>query len=109
MPATFAYREYADERASAGSHDVRGSADLLLTSAHPQGGNAIGTVVGPDFAVAGAEQLYLCDASVFPTSVHVNPQLTVMGLAEYAARQLLGTPAPRAGRAAPASAPTAPA
>jgi choline dehydrogenase-like flavoprotein len=35
------------------------------------------------------ENLYLCDASVFPTSVHVNPQLTVMGMAQYAAKTIL--------------------
>jgi choline dehydrogenase-like flavoprotein len=27
---------------------------------------------------------------VFPSSVHVNPQLTVMGLAQYASRRILG-------------------
>ena len=37
---------------------------------------------------ARSRNLYLCDASVFPTSVHVNPQLTVMGMAQYAARRL---------------------
>ena len=110
MPATFGFREYAGEAALARlPADIRGSADLLLTSAHPQGGNAIGTVVGADFRVDGTENLYLCDASAFPTSVHVNPQLTVMGLAEYAARSLLERPAPRIGRAAPDHAPTAPA
>ena len=55
-----------------------------MTSAHPQGGNALGAVVDEDFRVRGFENLYLCDASVFPTSVHVNPQLTVMGMAQYA-------------------------
>jgi len=29
---------------------------------------------------------------VFPSSVHVNPQLTVMGLAQYAAQRILGRP-----------------
>jgi choline dehydrogenase-like flavoprotein len=43
--------------------------------------------------VRGFENLYVCDASVFPTSVHVNPQLTVMGMAQYAAGRILG-PAP---------------
>ena len=68
---------------------MREAGDLLLTSAHPQGGNAIGAVVDEDFRVDGIENLYLCDASVFPTSVHVNPQLTVMGMAEYASRRIL--------------------
>ena len=60
-----------------------------MTSAHPQGGNALGAVVDADFRVRGFKNLYLCDASVFPTSVHVNPQLTVMGMAQYAARRIL--------------------
>ena len=90
MPATFAWREYF----RAGDLDdleraVRDPGDLLMTSAHPQGGNALGDVVDEDFRVRGFKNLYLCDASVFPTSVHVNPQLTVMGLAEYAAKRIL--------------------
>ena len=64
--------------------------DLLMTSAHPQGGNAIGDVVDEDFRVRGLANLLLCDASVFPTSLHVNPQLTVMGMAQYAAGRILG-------------------
>jgi choline dehydrogenase-like flavoprotein len=46
-------------------------------------------VVGPDFRVHGFANLFLCDASVFPTSVGVNPQLTVMGMAQYAANRTL--------------------
>jgi choline dehydrogenase-like flavoprotein len=73
---------------------VRETGDLLMTSAHPQGGNALGAVVDEDFRVRGFKNLYLCDASVFPTSVHVNPQLTVMGMAQYAARRVLGAELP---------------
>ena len=52
MPATFAFREYASEAALTRlPADLRGAGDLLMTSAHPQGGNAIGSVVGPDFRV----------------------------------------------------------
>ena len=47
-------------------------------------------VVDENFRVRGMDNLYLCDASVFPTSVHVNPQLTVMGMAQYAARKIIG-------------------
>lgn len=69
---------------------VRDDADILLGTGHPQGGNALGvspsnSVVGPDFRVFGYRNLYVCDASVFPTATTVNPQLTVMGLAQYAA------------------------
>ena len=63
---------------------------IALGTGHPQGGNAISTdprrgVVGPDFRVHGYENLYVCDASVFPSSTTVNPQLTIMSLAHYAA------------------------
>jgi glycine/D-amino acid oxidase-like deaminating enzyme len=92
MPATFAWQEYRSEADLKGlDRAVRETGDLLMTSAHPQGGNAIGTVVDEDFRVRGFKNLYLCDASVFPTSLHVNPQLTVMGMAQYAARRVLAT------------------
>jgi choline dehydrogenase-like flavoprotein len=94
MPATFAWQEYrTPDSLSQLPGRILESGDLLMTSAHPQGGNALGTVVDENFRVGGIDNLYLCDASVFPTSVHVNPQLTVMGLAQYAARRILG-PAP---------------
>lgn len=63
---------------------------VTLGTGHPQGGNAISFdprrgVVDEHFRVHGYENLHVCDASVFPSSVTVNPQLTVMGLAHYAA------------------------
>lgn len=63
---------------------------IALGTGHPQGGNALSTdpkrgVVGPDFRVHGYDNLYVCDASVFPSSLTVNPQLTIMSLAHYAA------------------------
>jgi choline dehydrogenase-like flavoprotein len=95
MPATFKWHafESREQLDRLGEH-VRQDGDLMLTSAHPQGGNAIGErgqgVVDPGFRVHGFDNLFLCDASVFPTSVHVNPQLTVMGMAYYAAERILG-------------------
>jgi len=41
--------------------------------------------VDPEFRVYGYDNLFVCDASVFPGSIGVNPQLTVMALADYAA------------------------
>ena len=91
MPSTFRYIpcttvKELDEIDRA----VRDNTDITVHSSHPQGGNALSRdpskgVVGPDFRVHGTERLYLCDASVFPASITVNPQLTVMGLAEMAA------------------------
>ena len=90
MPATFAWREYREpQELSDLPKRILESGDLLMTSAHPQGGNALGAVVGAGFKVDGMDNLYLCDASVFPTSVHVNPQLTVMGMAQYAAETII--------------------
>jgi choline dehydrogenase-like flavoprotein len=114
MPATFAYHEFTSEGSLDGlSSLARDSADLLLTSAHPQGGNPVGEpgeggVVGPDFRVHGFANLYVCDASVFPSSVAVNPQLTVMGIAQYAAARITGV-APRIVRQAPLPPGTVPA
>ena len=66
---------------------------LTLGTGHPQGGNAMSRdprrgVVGPDFRVHGYDNLYICDASVFPSSLTVNPQLTIMTLAHYAAARI---------------------
>ncbi len=63
-------------------------------SSHPQGGNPMSDdpelgVVGTDFAVHGVKGLFVCDASVFPDSVEVNPMHTVMALAQYGAPQIL--------------------
>jgi len=61
---------------------------ISVGSAHPQGGNVMGgqgmegrSVVDSHSKVRGLDNLYVCDASVFPTSLGVNPQLTVMALA----------------------------
>lgn len=66
---------------------------ISLGTGHPQGGNALSRdpkrgVVDADFRVHGFGNLHICDASVFPTSLTVNPQLTVMSLAHYAASRI---------------------
>jgi choline dehydrogenase-like flavoprotein len=92
MPSTFAYYEYdREDQLAKLSEVVRDNTDIQLGTGHPQGGNALGPtasegVVDPrSFRVHGLANLHVCDASVFPTSIGVNPQLTVMALAEYAA------------------------
>jgi hypothetical protein len=74
---------------------VRNNPDgLMLGSAHPQGGNRMGEnenecVVDSNCKVFGFDNLYVCDASVFPTALGVNPQLTVMALATITANKII--------------------
>jgi choline dehydrogenase-like flavoprotein len=91
MPSTFQFHEFRDESEVDRLDDyVTKSHYLSIGSGHPQGGNALSGdrrkgVVDPSFRVHGFENLFVCDASVFPTATTVNPQLTVMALADYAA------------------------
>jgi choline dehydrogenase-like flavoprotein len=91
MPNTFRYHEFTKvEQLSELRRYVKDATDLAVGTGHPQGGNALGedrstSVVRPDFRVHGTRHVFACDASVFPSSVTVNPQLTVMALADYAA------------------------
>jgi len=63
--------------------------DIQISTAHPQGGNCLSAdargVVRPDFRVHHTRDLYVVDASVFPTSLGVNPHWTVMAMADLAA------------------------
>lgn len=95
MPNTFRFHELTDaSQLDVLDRYVRDARDLAVGTGHPQGGNALGSdpdraVVDPeDFRVHGTQHVHVCDASVFPTSVTVNPQLTVMALAEYAAPRI---------------------
>ena len=70
--------------------------DLTMLSSHPQGGNPMSDnrslgAVGSDFRVHGYANLYVCDASVFPTSIRIDPQLTIMAMADYAWTHFLST------------------
>lgn len=99
IPATFIDRELSagqhksyDELLKAIDERVKKPEDLTLSSAHPQGGNPMSDdpgigVVTSEFRVHGYANLYVCDASVFPTTIHINPQLTIMALADYFVNQ----------------------
>jgi choline dehydrogenase-like flavoprotein len=65
-----------------------------LGTAHPQGGMPWSDdpkhgAVDRDFRLHGFANLYACDASVFPTSVGVNPAESVMAVADYGAQRIL--------------------
>lgn len=73
---------------------MRSQRDFSLGSAHPQGGNPLAEdpgvgVVGHDFGVHGFDNLSVFDASVFPTSVRVNPVHTLLALGKCAAPRVL--------------------
>ena len=90
MPNTFKYYEFKNREEVNKLHEyVRDSSEIALGTGHPQGGNILtGSpdtgVVNPEFKVYGYDNLYVCDASIFPTSLGVNPQVTVMAMADYA-------------------------
>lgn len=59
---------------------------LALNSVHPQGSCPLDAkrgrgVVDPNGRVWGESDVYLCDTSIFPSSVGVPPQITTMALA----------------------------
>ena len=93
MPATFRYQEFTNpdqlDELDVGRF-VKDASDISVNTGHPQGGNPISRdpqrgVVDETLRVHGFDNLHVCDASVFPTAITVNPQLTVMALAHYAA------------------------
>jgi choline dehydrogenase-like flavoprotein len=65
-----------------------------MVSYHPQGTMRMGadpqkSVVNPKGETHDVKGLYVADASLFPTSILVNPQITVYGMSNYIADQLL--------------------
>lgn len=69
--------------------EIREADDVTLSSSHPHGGNAMNAdpalgVVGLDCRVHGTANVLVTDASVFPSCIRVNAQLTTMAMAHYA-------------------------
>lgn len=65
-----------------------------MVSYHPQGScrmsaDATNSVVSPKGETHEVRGLYISDASISPTSIMVNPQLTVYALASYIADQII--------------------
>jgi choline dehydrogenase-like flavoprotein len=100
LPSTFRMLEVnSEDELDLIESEIGDDSDISVNSAHPQGGNPMSTdpkkgVVDPTFRVYGTENVYVCDASVFPSSITVNPQLTVLALAAYAADEIAGTALP---------------
>jgi choline dehydrogenase-like flavoprotein len=92
IPASFKVMEFTNEAdLDLIDNMIKKPDDLLLGSAHPQGGNRISDdpsqgVVNNEFRVHGYENLFVTDASVFPTNLWANCQATVMAISHYASR-----------------------
>lgn len=70
-----------------------GPGRLRLEAFHPMGTAAMDAdpkrgVVGIDGAVHGARDLYVADGSLFPTSIGVNPMMTIIAMASRVSRGL---------------------
>ena len=66
----------------------------MITSAHLQASAKMGTcpansVVSPEFRVLGTTNLYVMDASVFPTSIGANPMQRVYTFSKIFADSLV--------------------
>jgi choline dehydrogenase-like flavoprotein len=77
------------------------ASDLKLMAFHPLGTvradrDAARGVLDGDLRVHGVEGLYVADGSVMPSSLGVNPQITIMALATRLAYHLLGRAVPGA-------------
>ena len=75
-------------------HGVTTDFRTLLFSAHQMGTCRMGaspatSVVGPTGEAWGCDNLFVCDASVFPTSSGVNPMLTTLAIADEIANHVV--------------------
>jgi choline dehydrogenase-like flavoprotein len=67
------------------------ASELRLEAFHPMGTARISAdprrgVCAPDGSVRGTKDLYVADASLFPTAPGVNPMMTIIGFAKQVAR-----------------------
>lgn len=90
------YARSPDEVSRVLSDAPFGAGQLAVFSAHVMGGCAMGTnermsvVDSRTLRHHGFDNLFVIDGSVFPTSVSVNPQLSIYGLASWASEFVLG-------------------
>ncbi|HEX5592476.1 MAG TPA: GMC family oxidoreductase [Solirubrobacterales bacterium] len=74
------------------------TSELRLEAFHPMGTARISIdprqgVCAADGSVRGTENLYVADASLFPTSVGVNPMMTIIAFSKQVSRAVAGEPA----------------
>jgi choline dehydrogenase-like flavoprotein len=96
FPSVAGFEEIASEEDVERFEKAKISAwDLELAAFHPLGTARMGidpetSVVGPGLEAHDVRGLYVVDGSVFPTSLGVNPQMTIMAFATWAAEKIAG-------------------
>lgn len=94
MPMVHGCEEIADEEGLARLREMKLRAgDFEVSAYHPLGTCRMGTdphrsCVGPDGEAHDVEGLFVADGSVIPSSLGVNPQMTIMALALRTAEAL---------------------
>jgi choline dehydrogenase-like flavoprotein len=94
FPMVPGFVEIRDAREVARFQSARFRArDFELTAHHPLGTAKMGrdpkrSVVGPSHEAHDLPGLFICDGSALPSSLGVNPQVTIMALADRAARHV---------------------
>lgn len=78
-----------DDIAAIVDEHMKDGRDFIVSTSHPQGGNVMGSwpgnsVVGNDLRVHGHKNLYVADASIFPSSIRINAQMFTMAMAHSA-------------------------
>ena len=87
MPFVSGHEEVSTKEALASLEQSRLRAgDIEVTAFHPLGTCRIGTdparsCLGPDHEAHDAAGLYVADGSAIPSSLGVNPQMTIMAMA----------------------------
>jgi choline dehydrogenase-like flavoprotein len=93
-PDSFKYYKFTNANIGDFGLKITRPQDLSLGTGHPQGGNVMSRnprigVVNEEMRVYGYDNLFIADASVFPSSLGVNPQITTMTFAHYAAEYII--------------------
>jgi choline dehydrogenase-like flavoprotein len=97
-PFSLPFHFHEDENSALASIDgVHSARDILqLHASHPLGTCRMGPADGPHRGVVdgnakvhGVEGLYVMDGSIFPSTLGVNPQITIMAIAQSLAGRLV--------------------
>lgn len=94
FPFALGHNEITDHRGLKALQEARlRPGDFDVAAFHPLGTCRMGTdprksCVGPDQQAHDVEGLYVCDGSVMPSSLGVNPQITIMAMSLKAAEQI---------------------